>query len=353
MWQGYFGRQIRRANRNLLMANTLLLFGLLLVTGMSWRYLYNFFSGPFFVDANELVSVPNPNWLRKYFVNVHGERSISTGARQVTRKNGSETVNAYYLALVVKDRLLLVKTPAADRATDFTGGLVDIPGDAQASIVARLEQKYPELKGRFLPMMLDATGFRDSGYWGLAICVPLFLLAIWNLSKGLVRSSNPQAHPIAKALKRYGEPTVVAMRIESELRAEGMSGDPGSAYVTRSWFVYPTTYGVAIAQLGDIAWAYKKITRHSVNFIPTGKTYEVMVWDRSGKSISISGKQDRVELVLLSLAKRAPWVVFGFNKQLEQLWKKSRAEFLAAVDKRKAAPPVAAAAAEKPVLQKV
>src|SRR6266542_3252040 len=46
----------------------------------------------------------------------------------------------------------------------------------------------------------------------------------------------------------------------------------GNKFLVRSTF-----FTFNVLRFHDVLWGYKKITRHSINFIPTGKTYEAIV----------------------------------------------------------------------------
>ena len=81
-------------------------------------------------------------------------------------------------------------------------------------------------------------------------------------------------------------------------------------------------------------WGYKKITKHSVNFIPTGKTYEAIVKCYGGDAM-ISGKEARVNEVLHLVQQRAPWAVIGYSADLAGIWKKQQDEFLRQVEQRR------------------
>jgi hypothetical protein len=81
-------------------------------------------------------------------------------------------------------------------------------------------------------------------------------------------------------------------------------------------------------------WVYKKVTKHSVNFIPTGKTYSVILVGRHRQRIEEQMKEQAVNEMLADLATRVPWVLFGFTKDLEKAWQKDPAGVIAAVDTR-------------------
>jgi len=214
---------------------------------------------------------------------------------------------------------------------------------SENAVVSPLERQYPQSKGMFLPTMLDATGFRNDGYWALAICLPLFVLAAWCLRLAHERRTQPQRHPILKVLASIGEPQELAASIDAELRIGAKK--VGKATATSSWILRPTTFGLNICQIERLIWVYKKVTRHYHNFIPTGKTFAALLWDRSGRAVEIDGSQEKIDELLAIVLGRAPWVVAGFDKELEHLSKSNWAAFVSAVDERRLAATKARSAA--------
>lgn len=334
MWDGYIGQHIQRSTRNLLAVNGCLLLALLAIASLSWRYLYNFVRGPFLMDRQGLLASTIPGQLEKYFVTLQGDRTFDTGIVYMEKENGAEHVAAYYLAMQFGNRLLLVKSPLSTHPTQLIGALVPMPDTEQREVVGKIVTKNAKLQGVFLPCMLDATSFRADGYWGLCISIPLLLLALWNLRKGFARQADPDRHPIVQALKVYGPTQEVALGIESEVRAEAGAPGPGKVLLTRSWLLHPHWFGLHIRRLQDIAWCYKKVVKHYHSFIPIGKSYSVMVWDKSGKSLEISCKEKEVRAILEGLLHRVPWMLVGYGKDLEKAWRKQRAQVIQALEQR-------------------
>jgi hypothetical protein len=85
----------------------------------------------------------------------------------------------------------------------------------------------------------------------------------------------------------------------------------------------------------DVVWAYLQVVKHYHSGIPTGKSHFVKVFDREGTSATISTKKKTAPELLQTLQRRVPWAVYGFSADIEQLWKKRRAEFLSSVDQRR------------------
>ena len=48
----------------------------------------------------------------------------------------------------------------------------------------------------------------------------------------------------------------------------------------------------------DIVWVYKKVTQHSINFIPTGKSFAALLYDRYGYSTEIQASQKKIVVLM-------------------------------------------------------
>src|SRR5207248_2921358 len=131
------------------------------------------------------------------------------------------------------------------------------------------------------------------------------------------------------------------MEIEGEFR--GKTEALGSARVTQSWIFVSKTFGLSICRIPDIVWAYKKVTRHYTNFIPTGKSYAAILFRRSGTSIEAAGPQKKMDRLLEIVVSRAPWALIGFTKELDNLVRSNWQGFVAEIDERRSKPAAASA----------
>src|SRR5205823_5821132 len=148
--------------------------------------------------------------------------------------------------LELGDKLLMVKhKPGARPDRSVTGTVVTTPPDVRGQIVQQAERELNQ-PGVFLPVMLDATGFRGAGYAMLGIGLPVGLLAVWNLTRAAGRAGDPEKHPAARRLMKYGLPGEVAEQIDAEANAADECRQVGKALLTKSWLLVPTTYGVTV-----------------------------------------------------------------------------------------------------------
>ena len=78
-----------------------------------------------------------------------------------------------------------------------------------------------------------------------------------------------------------------------------------------------------------IVWAYMKTTTHRTNGIKTGTTYEVDVYTYDKKSVLISVNKENIALEILQyIGDTMPWVVVGYNDDLNRLFRGNYSEFL-------------------------
>jgi hypothetical protein len=325
---------IRRSNRNQLI---LCIVGALLLVGfaaLNTRYLYNFFFGPFPISQQTLLATDDAGTLRQYWVTVEGDDVADTGFQMVRRsRSGSESVTAAYMALLLDRKVLVVKAQDDKSVTTYTGYLEPISSDVRTQVVAQTEQETPELRGAFLPYMLNTDSFRGTGYAALGIGIPLFFLCIWGLVRAIKRSNDSSVHPIMRALSRFGPADYVAGQIDAELQAD--HPQVGKLHLTPSWLVQAAPARLDATRLDDVVWAYKQVTQHRTNGIPTGKTYAAQIWDRHGVCITVAGKEPFVDQALAAAAQRAPWLLAGHSAELEKTWKQNRAAVLDAVEQRR------------------
>ena len=342
MWNNIIGQHIRRTNRTLLAVNGGIVIVLCALALLNGRYLFNFILGPFPTDRKTLVSIADPNQTFDYYVTIDGKvippaigREVEQRINKHTKKVESETVKAEYAVASISNRLLVIKFPGRADASQqqFTGTLVPMPGDMWAKLTQGPENKKHGMDEVFLPYMLDATGFRTPGWIGLGIGLPLYVLCIWNVTRAIRRMAKVERHPISQGLSRFGTPSEVAAGIDAEVK-ELIRLPSGKVTLTRSWLLNSSTFGLEVFHVNELVWIYKKVTKHSVNFVPTGSTYAAMIHTRYGGSLEVPAAH-LTDGLLQQLVERAPWVLCGFDEQLAGYWKSDPGGVVAAVDDRR------------------
>lgn len=333
-------KTISRSNRSLLLLCALGIAAVFLLVALNFRYFYNFFLGPVDITDSELSSFTSATEPQRYWLNVNGYGMVNTGIQLIsTSDSGRETVEATYFAMILEKNILLVEQKG-DILTDTlpgqqTGWLTKLSSEESEQIVSALEQDEPSIAGTFLPFKLETGNFRINGYIGLVVGLITLLLCAWGLVTVILRVSDPNTHPVMKKLARFGPVELVSSRIESELAVPHTT--LGKLHLTKSWLVYATNTNLMATRFEDIAWLYKHVQTHRSYGIVVSRIYTAMVFDRFGVQLNLvaGNKEAPVDEMLQAILARAPWAVTGYSKETLNVWKKHRADFLSAVEKRK------------------
>ncbi|HEY1939715.1 MAG TPA: DUF6709 family protein [Candidatus Angelobacter sp.] len=330
--------EARRANRNLLLVNGVMLAVLILIVAANYRYCANFVLGCQSVSSAELAALTSPEQRWRNFISVSGTKSVSTGYRDVeNHMEGSRVVSTEvkdeYIMLRVGEKLLLVKAEPGKEKLEYSGELVPTTDQVQQDLLRQLSAEEPDLARDVLPFTLNAADYRSNGYIMLLVGLPLLALVLWNCLKAVRRSSEIQTSPVWKQLAVYGNAEQVSQQIEAELQP-AMIRKYGKLLIAQQWIVRRKKFSTWVSPIADLVWVYKKVTKHSINFIPTGKTYSVVLVGRHRQRIEEQMKEKAVNEMLADLTARVPWALFGFTQDLEKAWRKDPAGVIAAVDSR-------------------
>jgi hypothetical protein len=343
MWGNIIGHHIRRCNRNLFLVNVCVLAALGFWGYTSERYLYNCAVGPLLITQEELFRVSDPTNMLRNFVSISGIQPLETGLQDIEKAEGSPAkVKADYFAAPIQGRLLLIKSPEPRPTSNYEGALLPVPPNVQSWLQKNLlDEKHRQFHDVFLPYLVDANSFRKQAYICLAFCLPLGLLAAYNVRNAITRMNNIEASPIYQWLCHYDQsPPAVAQMIDQDLKTTGDIHSAGSVQVTTSWLLNKRFFTVDVSHLNEIVWVYQKVTQHSYNLIPTGKSHQVVVSDKWGRTIELTfgrGKiaSEKAAALLQVIGTRIPWVVAGYSEELKQEYLKNRPQFVTAVDERR------------------
>lgn len=338
-------KNIERCNRNLMIVCVIVILAVLSGGLLSSKYLLNVVLGAKTLDQ-DTVAFSNRSLadsMRNY-VKINADEVYDTGAAYVRKsKYNVETVETKYVLLGIKDKLLLAEigafSPIADGAKNVTleGELTTIPPNVSEKVLEPLYSEEPAVRSAVLPMILKAKGdFQTPAYIGIGIGAGVLLIAGICLWSALKQSGNPENTSVVKSLAAYGSPSQVAAQIDYELA--GQYEKVGSIYLLPTWIIKNNTFSVEVQHIENIVWMYKKVTKHSVNFIPTGKTYEVVLHNSQGSEVSLNGtfmSEQKTEQMMERIYQRIPWVVAGYDDELISYWNSNKNGFIEDVRARR------------------
>jgi Putative transmembrane protein precursor len=334
-------RHIQKLNKKLWQHN-LIGIVLLLVLGCSqYRYLYNCFLGAQKINTEQLVKLEGADRIDRDFVTLTSSQIIDTGINEISvnKKTQIETIQAKYaIAILDRDKAILIKTQPEDNLKNitFTGKLSEIISDSHLQIFNRVVNDRPNLKSKISLLMLETGDYTSSADSFLFFLVGGLGICSWNLYKAKVRTENLRKHPIYRSLIQYGDGDLLADSIDNEIgnRYSSQELEANTLFVTPSWLLFTPIYNLQIVKFDRLMWAFKKVTNHSVNFIPTGKTYAIVLYDRFGKERNFSMSEGEVDLIIGNIHTYAPWTVIGYTSESRKMWDWRRKEFYTMVEQR-------------------
>jgi hypothetical protein len=326
-------QQLRATYRRRVIAWCVVLGCAVLFAAAQSRYITNFINGPFDVGQSELDSIGDVSTTSHYFVRVTGSRAIDTGIQQITtrKRSGveSRSVSAAYYVLVVGDRLLVVKR-AEGTPTTVQGELAAMPAELDRHLFNT--PQLQAIRSRFYPYYLDDSTFRTPGYIGSGVALIFVILLVMYGLPAWRYARDVSSHPVVKRVQLWGDPLSTAVEARRESASPRYKG--GGWRVADKYLIRSAPFAFDLLRVSDLLWAYKRVTKHSVNFIPTGKTYSGVLVCYGGAA-EITGREKNVDALLAFAAERAPWAVLGYSEDLNKLFKQKTQEFCGAVEQRK------------------
>jgi hypothetical protein len=325
---------MRRTNTNLFVLVVILVVAVVLISGGLRKYLTSFIQGARPANNALLTKITSADDFEGDYYTVQGDRNFDTGFESYTQKDGSSTKNytAEFRLLRMGDHYLIVKTPTReDKRLKFTGLLESPAGEVFQGVSEDLKKADPNAK--LYPFVLHAGN--SPSIWLALIFGVLTLILLWYAAQWSRRIMSLQNHPLVARLKPYGDFAALEASVNQDLESKA-SVRSGNTRIMDNWLLRTNRFSLNLIPLGDIAWAYSKVTQHSTNGIPTGKTFSAVIMPQNQPEFEIALKKKQAEPFLEALQERAPWAVYGFTEDLKAAWQKDRNGFLGHVEERKA-----------------
>src|SRR5678816_1907483 len=137
---GWMAGQVRRAARNSLIWNGVVLLLVALVAWLSSTYYYHFFFGPFpYNDARVLKAAENPGTggLLAY-IDLLDHQLLETGVKNVMTQDGKPLYSTPYFMTPVGDKMMIVMSEDEGDGKHLVGPLSKV-GKLEEEVIADLE----------------------------------------------------------------------------------------------------------------------------------------------------------------------------------------------------------------------
>ena len=219
---------------------------------------------------------------------------------------------------------------------EVSGSIVPLEGDSLKFYHEYIDSMDldPEDEQLFLPYMFkpgyigksESTSF----YAVLGISLVLVIIGIIIL---VINCSNKCLKQITEFCKSTGNEEAAMARIEQFYQ---MTPNVNGIRLTPEFFLWLGGGKAAFMPSENILWVYQHVVKHSYNFIPTGKTYSLMVKLADGKTIEMGMRnKKKAEETLDYFARTLPYIYIGYDPQWMTMFSSNRQAMIQAVSGRR------------------
>lgn len=159
----------------------------------------------------------------------------------------------------------------------------------------------------------------------LAGVAALFVVCVRKIARTVASRRDPiRDLDVARICKRLGLSfDALAARIDPELPMAKQFGDGRVRML--SWCLYaPDLFAFDVVRFEDVVWAYGRVTKRSVNFIPLGRTFEVRLHTQQREHLvyplDLLVAEGDSERLIARIREAAPWAHIGFDTALDRDW---------------------------------
>lgn len=226
------------------------------------------------------------------------------------------------------------------------GTIVEITGEYEEyyrSYIAQAGFSQKESEESFLSYAIKVGEEQDTGgvesqdtnkgtvILVLVVGVFLILLAIITLVRALTGAN-------FKKVKKYvAAAPNEEMVMQSLDRFYESTQEVSGIRVSPEYFLGTTGLTAEFCPSKDIVWVYQHVVKHSVNLIPTGKTYSIMVMTTGGERIEVLMKnKKKTEQAMEHIARTLPYIFMGYGDDIQAYYTKNRQGMIDAVAQKRA-----------------
>jgi hypothetical protein len=302
---------------------------LLILSGLIFlwqlKYISNLFSGPRPIVGEALESELLSGNIKSVNINLRLPRDsvFQTGYTNVTKKidkytnkvESQTTDSEYYITLIGKHILVLESTPDKLPSGHFSGVIIPLQSDLRRKLIDDFNstQGLAGWGDYIFPFTLSNKSMLEfSGFW-------VFLIGIGLLCWGAIlvyrrttdiEDNKHYAYRIAKTAGYYSIDSLSADYIIS--RQAGMV-EIGKYHLCNQFLFANRFFSFKIYPLSQMIWAYKKVTKKSINFIPMGVDHTLVMHFRPNVMVEIKEPEENVNKHLILLTSLCPEAKFGYN----------------------------------------
>lgn len=164
------------------------------------------------------------------------------------------------------------------------------------------------------------------------IGVIFILIAVYLFYLYWERSTDINKYPVIKRMPKENKDVYIKL-LDNELKD---IKDKSGTSLTDSFIIVKSTFGLKWVHYSQVVWVYQKVTRHSVNFVPTGTSRAICICNTGSmpEILLPVNDENRATDMIKFFMKTVPFAVFGYFPATKNLWNKDRKTFVDNIKKR-------------------
>lgn len=248
----------------------------------------------------------------------------------------NDNVERYYAALINADgNFTLAEIPAEiaedESVTNFVGHFVDLPSDLYEYISDELvEIGFTEVEAtNAMPInVYQVSNDKTEGYIFIVLIFVFIFIAFYFLVK-MFQVTNGSL--ISKRLSKIGD----ADRYMFDLERTPVSITHPNLAISGSNFILLSGKQIKFIPIRTVVWSYEFVKKKKAYFLVTvSKQHHLVIVDHDKKHFAPM-KKDEVQQSLQLISKTLPGAVIGYTKEIDRMYKNSKADFINSVSTQK------------------
>lgn len=295
------------------------------------NYISNLISGPRWLDASTLENEMLNKDVKDLNVKIQlvpdsvypaGYTHITQSINETTKAVESETTDSqYYLTFLGKHIVVLEGIPKTLPTGTFSGVVEPLYTNLQDKLIADFNKdpKLAKLTTLILPYQISSKGITSiDQFWTFMVGVGLL---IWGGVVVIRRISDldDKQHYIYKIATTAGYSNIDDLsndfvNIKDSAEPHEQSKKIRGFFLNSKFLFADDFSSYTVYPLSQMYWAYKKIIRNSVYFIPTGKSYEIIMHFKPNQTVTVKESEENVNQYLFLIAQFCPTAKFGYTR---------------------------------------
>ncbi|SHI32412.1 hypothetical protein SAMN02745163_00006 [Clostridium cavendishii DSM 21758] len=305
-------KNVRKSSFYKILMVILIILGCLVLLGEQFTKIYCKIKTPEKYTLENFNDIEN---LRNKPCSVSSEGAVDLGIVKKTRGLSFDE-SSRYVAIPLKNQVLIVVV-AEKNINDkiYSGYFRTKKGDEITKINKNLlKQNDIELTGNLNDSILDCQSISIKEMLFSLFETVLVIGGIFLFFKYIRRLFDITRDPIYLKLEEFGFADSIIDEFDYDVFMKN-SFKVGKAIYNDRWLVGIGAFDMKIVKLEEILWVYLGTIKHSINYIPTGKTYNMtVILDGGGKEGIKLSKKD-VIILMEKLREKMPWILVGYTEE--------------------------------------